>query len=95
MPIDIRIIEAGTTKSEEAHSMGNLEEHNTEKGHILFLIFLAIGMILQLTGNNYCILTGTVVCVSTCGFICSWIFFSAVRLHNEPNSFSRTPDVSE
>jgi hypothetical protein len=98
IPIDKRMIKAGTIKPKEENvdnSMGDLKEQNTEKGPILFLISLVIGMILQLMSNNYCVLTGTVVCVSACGFVCSWVFFSAVLSHNESNSFSGTSEFSE
>ena len=92
-PIYIRTTETVTIKPAETNmdnSTSNLDGDNNQKGHILFLIFLAIGMILQLTGNNYCVLTGTVVCVSACGFICSWVFFSAVLVYNDSKSLSAT-----
>ena len=98
IPIDIRMPKIVTIKPKEENvdnSMGDLEEHNAEKGYIFFLIFLAIGMIFQLMGNYYCVLTGTLVCVSACGFICSWVFFSAVLSHNQVNSISGTPEFSE
>ena len=98
IPIEMRMVKAGTVKPKEGNvdiSPGDLEERSTGKEYILFLIFLAVGMILQLMGNNYCVLTGTVVCISTCGFICSWVFFSSVLSNNESNSFSRTPKFSE
>jgi len=93
LPIDTKMTEASTINPEEVQAdslMGDLEEHSTQKEHIAFLILLAIGMILQLTANPYCVLTGTVVCVSVCGFVCSWVFFSAVLSHNESNSISGT-----
>ena len=98
IPIDMRMVKAGTVKPKEEsvdNSTGDLEEHSAGKEYILFLIFLAVGMILQLMGNNYCVLSGTVMCISTCGFICSWVFFSSVLSNNESNSFSRTPKFSE
>jgi hypothetical protein len=98
IPIDIRMVKAGKVKPKEENvdnSTGDLEEHDTGKEYILFLIFLAVGMILQLMSNNYCVLTGTVVCISACGFICSWVFFSSVLSNNESNSFSRTTKFSD
>jgi hypothetical protein len=85
-------ISTGIEKIE--NSIGDLEEHRSEKGPILFLIFLAIGAILSLMVNNYCALTGNAICISTCGFVCSWVFFSAVLSHNETNSFSGTSEFS-
>jgi len=93
MPIDIKITEASSISPEESHIdnlIDNSEEHNAQKGHIAFLILLTIGMILQLTANPYCLLTGTVLCLSVCGFICSWVFFSAVLSHSKSKSLSGT-----
>lgn len=94
MPINIKMTEAGIIKPEEANVdnlIGNLEEHNTQKGYIPFLIFLVIGMILQLTSNTFCVLAGTLVCVSVCGLICIWVCVSAVFSHSESDSLSGTP----
>jgi nitrate/nitrite transporter NarK len=91
MPIDIRLVEASTIKPEEANIgdlMGNLDEHNAQKGYIHFLLPLVIGMILQVTGSTFCVLAGTLVCVSVCGLICFWVCYSAVFSRKESNSLS-------
>jgi hypothetical protein len=96
MPIDKRLVESSTIKPEETNVdnlMGNLDEHNDQKGYIHFLLPLVIGMILQVTGNTFCVLAGTLVCVSVCGLICLWVCFSAVFLRKESNSLSRTPEL--
>lgn len=94
LPIETKMIEVDAIKPEDANGhnlMGNLEEHNTEKRHIPFFIFLVIGMILQMTGNTFCVLAGTLVCVSACWLICIWVCISALFSHNEPKSLSETP----
>lgn len=96
IPIDIRLVEASTIKPKEAtvdNLMGNLDEQNTQKGHIPFLILLVIGMILQITGSTFCVLAGTLVCVSVCGLICVWVCFSAVFSRKESNSLSGTHEL--
>ena len=98
IPNDLRLVKAGKIKPKEENvdnSIGDVEERNTNNEHILFLVSLSIGMILQLMGNNYCVLTGIVVCVSACGFICSWVFFSAVLSHNKSNFLSETFEYSK
>jgi hypothetical protein len=89
--IETRTVEAGTIKPEAAtlgDFMGTSEEYNSQKGYtaFAFLIFLVIGMLLQLTGNAYCILSGTLVCVSVFGSVCIWICVSAVFSENESDS---------
>lgn len=91
--IDIKIVDAcaiKSVKSNVSNLKGNLENHDTQKGHILFLISLFIGMILQLSGNTFFVLTGTLVCVSVCGSVCIWVCFSAVFARNESDSPSET-----
>jgi hypothetical protein len=98
LPIETRMIEVDASEPDEANMhnlMGNLEEHNTQKGHIPFLVFLVIGMILQLTGNTFCVMAGTLICVSACGLICIWVCISAVLSHNESRSLSETPEFPE
>ena len=63
--------------------MDNMEEYNTREGHILFFVFLVIGMTLQLTGNTLCVMAGNLFCVLICGLICIWVCISAVFSHNE------------
>jgi hypothetical protein len=96
MPIAIRLVEASTIKPEEANVdnlMGNLDEHNAQKGYIHFLLPLVIGMILQVTDSTFCVLAGTLVCVSVCGLICFRVCFSAVFSRKKSNSLSGTPEL--
>jgi hypothetical protein len=59
------------------------QENVTEKmGYIPILIMLTTGMILQLSGNSFCVSAGLVVCVSICSLICISVFISAI-LYNE------------
>ena len=98
LPIETRLIEVNATKPDETNLhnlMGNLKEHNTQEGHIPFLVSLVIGMTLQLTGNTLCVLAGTLLCVLTCGLICIWVCISAVFSHNESRSLSGTPEFLE
>lgn len=95
LPIETKMIEVDAIKPEDANvhnSMGNLEERNTQERYTPFFIFLIIGMILQITGNTFCVLVGTLVCVSACWFICIWVCISAVFSHKEPKSLSETPE---
>ena len=98
VPSDTRLIKARTINPKQANMdnpMGDMEEHNTKNFHIFFLISITIGMILQLMGNNYCVLTGTLLCVSACGLICVWVFSSAVLSHNKSSFLSETLELSE
>ena len=98
LSLETIMIEVEATKLDEANVhnlMSNLEEHNTKEGHILFFVFLVIGMTLQLTGNTLCVLTGTLLCVSACGLICVWVCISAVFSHKESRSLSVTPEFLE
>ena len=91
MSIDIRMMEAAIIEPEEANVdilMDNLEGHDTQKGYVPVLIFLVIGMFLQLAGNAYCVLAGTLICVGVCGLICIWVWVSAVFSRNEWDSLS-------
>lgn len=68
------------------------QENATENmGYIPILIMLATGMILQLSGNSFCVSAGLLVCVSICALICISVFISAI-LHNEK---SISPHVLE
>jgi hypothetical protein len=96
--IETRMIEVDAIKPDKANVhnlMGNWKEHISQEGHIPFLVFLVIGMILQLTGNAFCVMAGTLLCVSACGLICIWVCTSTVFSHNESISLSETPEFSE
>lgn len=68
------------------------QENATEKmGYIPILIMLSTGMILQLSGNSFCISAGLLICVSICALICISVFISAI-LYNEK---SISPHVLE
>ena len=68
------------------------QENATEKmGYIPILIILTTGMILQLSGNSFCVSAGLLVCVSICALICISVFISAI-LYNEK---SISPHVLE
>ena len=68
------------------------QENATENmGYIPILIMLPTGMILQLSGNPFCVSAGLLVCVSICALICISVFISAI-LHNEK---SISPHVLE
>ncbi|TRO46447.1 hypothetical protein E2P60_05325 [Candidatus Bathyarchaeota archaeon] len=98
LSLETRIIKVDAVKLGEAnvHNLvDNLEEHNTREGHILFFVFLVVGMTLQLTGNTLCVLAGNLLCVSTCGLICIWVCISAVFSHNESKSLSGNPELLE
>jgi len=102
MTTDTRMNKIGTIRPEKANAdssidnlIDNLEGHNTQKGHIPVLIFLAIGMVLQLTGVAFFVLAGTLICVSVCGLICLWVCASAVFSHNDEDSVSGTSEFLE
>ena len=86
LALETMMIEVDAAKLDEmnAHNLtGNMEEHNTREGHILFFVFLVIGMTLQLTGNTLCVMAGNLFCVLICGLICIWVCISALFSHNE------------
>ena len=63
------------------------QENATKKmGYIPILIMLTTGMILQLSGNSFCVSAGPFVYVSICALICISVFISAV-LYNEQSLF--------
>jgi len=98
LSLETRMIEVDASKLDEAkvhNLMGNMEEQNTREGHILFFVFLVVGMTLQLTGNTLCVLAGNLLCVLTCGLICIWVCISAVFSHLESRSLSGNPEFLE
>ncbi len=98
LSLETRIIKVDAAKLGETNVhnlMDNLEEHNTREGHILFFVFLVIGMTLQLTGNTLCVLAGNILCISACGLICIWVCISAIFSHDESKSLSGNPELLE
>ena len=69
----------------------NSELNNTKQIHIPFFIFLVIGILLQLTGNTFCVQVGTLVCFSVCGLICISVLISAVFSRSKLDSPAGTP----
>jgi hypothetical protein len=81
---------ARTNLANEKHSKQNFlsqatqQNKGTEKmGYIPILIMLTTGMILQLSGNSFCISAGILICVSLCTLICISGFLSAIFSNEE------------
>lgn len=88
------IVEAEIVVPERANADNlaeNSEVNNTKQIHIPFFIFLVIGILLQLTGNAFCVQVGTLVCVSACGLICISVLISAAFSRRKLDSPERTP----
>ncbi len=102
--VDQRITEAAIIKPEAANAdylTQNLAVNITQRkskteriGYMPILIFLCIGMILQLSGNSFCFSAGILICVSVCGLICISVFVSAIFSDRNSDSLSGLPEYS-